>query len=64
MNIAQYTATSADLEVIGSDTCKSLQFSVVLKEIGVKCHVVNGDGSCLYHAIAHQAGEQLRRCQN
>jgi len=55
-NIAQYTATSADLEVIGSDTCKSLQFSVVLKEIGVKYHVVNGDGSCLYHAIAHQAG--------
>ena len=28
----------------------------VLKHLQLKRHVVKGDGSCLYHAIAHQAG--------
>ena len=28
----------------------------VLKHLHLKRHVVKGDGSCLYHAIAHQAG--------
>jgi len=49
-------ATSTDLVVTGSQLCKSLLFSAVLRELSVKCHLVNGDGSCLYHAVAHQAG--------
>ena len=28
----------------------------VLKHLQLKRHVVKGDGSCLYYAIAHQAG--------
>ena len=53
---AQYTAASADLEVIGSQVCKTLQFNAVLKELNIKCHLINGDSSCLYHAVTHQAG--------
>ena len=50
---AQYIAASADLEVIGSHVCKTLRFNAVLN---IKCHVTDGEGSCLYHAVAHQAG--------
>ena len=28
----------------------------MLKQLKLKEHVLRGDGSCLYHAIAHQAG--------
>ena len=55
-NNALCPATSADLEATGSHICKSFPFNAVLKELSVKCHLVNGDGSCLYHAVAHQAG--------
>ena len=27
-----------------------------MQELHVKCYLVSGDGSCLYHAVAHQAG--------
>ena len=47
---------STDLVVTGSHICKSLPFSAALGELSVKCHLINGDGSCLYHAVAHQAG--------
>ena len=28
----------------------------MLKQLKLKEHVIRGDGSCLYHAIVHQAG--------
>ena len=34
--------------------CKTIQS--VLEHLQLKRHVVKGDGSCLHHAVAHQAG--------
>ena len=28
----------------------------LLRQLHVRKHLVKGDGSCLYHAVAHQAG--------
>jgi len=28
----------------------------LLQQLQVRKHAVNGGGSCLYHAVAHQAG--------
>ena len=30
--------------------------NAILKQLNVSRHVIDGDGSCLYHAVAHQAG--------
>ena len=52
-------ADSEDLELVAvfskPSTClQSLQ--ILLDHLMLKRHSVNGDGSCLYHAVAHQAG--------
>jgi len=33
-----------------------LPVSAVLKQLNVSRHLIDSDGSCLYHAVAHQAG--------
>ena len=35
---------------------KTMPLHLVLKKLNLVTHVVHGDGSCLYHAVAHQAG--------
>ena len=34
----------------------------LLQQLNVKKHVVKGDGSCLYHAVAHQALAMMWKC--
>ena len=41
----------------------SLPIVDVLQQLNVKKHVVKGDGSCLYQAVAHQAGLISASCQ-
>ena len=56
-NLSAIPATlTSDVQIIGSSMYKSLTLDSVLQELHVKCYVVSGDGSCLYHAVAHQAG--------
>ena len=52
------TIATPDVQFIGSHkyTSSTCSFDVILKDLNVKCHSVSGDGSCLYHAVAHQAG--------
>ena len=52
------TIATPDVQIIGSHKYKSstYSFDTVLKDLNVKCHSVSRDGSCLYHAIAHQVG--------
>ena len=50
------TLLTSDVQVIGSSKHKSLTLEAVLKELHVKCYLVIENGSCLYHAVAHQAG--------
>ena len=45
-----------DIEITSITKHNSLPLSSVLQLLNFKKHSVNGDGSCLYHAIAHQAG--------
>ena len=47
-----------DVQITRSHKYKSSTYSFdpVLKDLSVKCHSVSGDGSCLYHAVAHQVG--------
>jgi len=33
-----------------------LPVNTVLKQINVVRHIIDGDGSCMHHAVAHQAG--------
>ena len=39
-----------------SHTYRAMPLHVVLKNLNLARHSVNGDGSCLYHSVAHQAG--------
>ena len=45
-----------DKEITSITKHNSSPLSSVLQLLNLKKHSVNGDGSCLYHAIAHQAG--------
>ena len=47
---------SSDIEVISSRKCRTLPLDYVLKQLKLEQHAICGDGSCLFHAIAHQAG--------
>ena len=51
------------VEVISSKICKTLPLDYVLKQLKLAQHTIHGDGSCLYHAIAHQAGFIKRASQ-
>ena len=44
------------LETAYAKPSKYRTIQSVLKHLQIKRHTVKGDGSCLYHAIAHQAG--------
>ena len=55
-NVKVQGTNSSDIEVISSGRCKTLPLDHVLKQLKLKEHVIRGDGSCLYHAIVHQAG--------
>ena len=35
---------------------QSQSWSQVMKHLGLRRHAVRGDGSCMHHAVAHQAG--------
>ena len=47
---------SDDVQIIATDKTNLLSADYVLKHLHVAKHVVKGDGSCLYHAVSHQAG--------
>lgn len=48
---------TADIEITSSHMEKSLTLDQLLQELKCKCHYIkNGDGSCFYHTVAHQAG--------
>lgn len=50
------TIATSDVQITESHKYNSLTFDAVLKHLNVKCYIVSGDGSCLYHSVAHQAG--------
>ena len=47
---------TADIKITSSHKEKSLSLGQLLQKLKCKCHYINGDGSCLYHAVAHRAG--------
>lgn len=47
---------SDDVQIVATNKVKLLSLDNVLQHLHVVKHVVKGDGSCLYHAISHQAG--------
>ena len=49
-------STTGDVQILGSTKTNSLSLQAALQCMDVKQHVVKGDGNCLYHSIAHQAG--------
>ena len=48
--------TVDDVQIVGATKAKLLALDAVLLHMSVKKHEVKGDGNCLYHSIAHQAG--------
>ena len=61
---AQLTCkASPDVKIITVERAKSLSLNAVLGKLHVVKYVVKGDGSCLYHAISHQAGLISKTCR-
>ena len=54
----QHTSTdiSSDVQIVAAAITTSLPIDNVLQQLNIKKHTVKGDGSCLYHALSHQAG--------
>lgn len=50
------TGNYDDVEITSVTKSDSLTMRSVLQQLNVSKHPITGDGSCLYHAIAHQAG--------
>ena len=50
------TSDYDDIEITSATKSDLLTMRSVLQQLNVNKHSVTGDGSCLYHAIAHQAG--------
>jgi len=48
--------TDVEVQILSVQQVSSLSLNCVLQWLQVVKHVIRGDGSCLYHAIAHQAG--------
>ena len=44
------------LQFVSTQETNLLPMNTVLKQLNVIRHLIDGDGSCLYHAVAHQAG--------
>jgi len=45
-----------DVQIISAQKTKSVSLNCVMQQLHAVKHVIKGDGSCLYHTIAHQAG--------
>ena len=43
-------------QLVSTQKTKLLPVNTVLSQLNVVRHLIDGDGSCLYHAVAHQAG--------
>ena len=56
-------STSPDVQIVAVRKTDSLSLTSVMQQLHVVKHVVKGDGSCLYHAVAHQAGFISRSSQ-
>ena len=54
---------SPDIQILAIKRTSSLSLTIVMKMLHVVKHVVEGDGSCLYHAVAHQAGLISNTCK-
>ena len=48
--------TANDVQVVEATKTDSMSLQAVLLHMKARRHVVKGDGNCLYHSIAHQAG--------
>jgi len=53
----------ADIQILSSKQISSLSLHSVMQQLHVIKHVIKGDGSCLYHAVAHQAGFISSSCK-
>ena len=47
---------SSDVQILTVKQSKLMSLDAVLRTLHIVKHAVKGDGSCLYHAISHQAG--------
>ena len=52
-----------DVQILSMKQTSSLSLNCVMQQLHVVKHVIKGDGSCLYHAIAHQAGFISSTCK-
>jgi len=55
METATLTAYE-DVQIVAANKVNLQSLHCVLQHLNIVKHVVKGDGSCLYHAISHQAG--------
>ena len=54
--LSKFDNAPDEVQITGATKTMSLPLQTVLQHLHVKKHSVKGDGSCLYHSVAHQAG--------
>ena len=45
-----------DIQIVGEAKASTMPIQTVLQNLNLKKHPIKGDGDCLYHSLAHQAG--------
>ena len=45
-----------DVQIIGETKASTVSIQTVLQQLNIRKHPIKGDGNCLYHSVAHQAG--------
>ena len=45
-----------DVKIIRETKAGTMSLQTVLQHLNIKKHPIKGDGDCLYHSVAHQAG--------
>ena len=52
---SKYVDTHA-VQIIGETKASAVSIHTVLQLLNIRKHAIKGDGDCLYHSVAHQAG--------
>ena len=45
-----------DVRITGETNVNTLSIQTVFQHLNIRKHLIKGDGDCLYHSVAHQAG--------
>jgi len=54
--ISSKSVDTLDVQITGESQASTVSIQMVLQHLNLRKHPIKGDGDCLYHSVAHQAG--------